>query len=217
MTTGVYTQRWKVEGSVFNGREPDPNRADFDLAPLDSVSGRLSFSPTRRLALQVSSGHLHASVAEFHPQPRSNVNRTTASATYHRADGSRAWATTIAYGRNAGPEVLPAEVVHLVTHAGLLETSLTLRDRHMVFSRLEVVGKPAHELHAHEFTSQVFPVGKLETGYARQVGAWRGLTAGVGGVFSVNAVPPELRPYYSGRFPIGLGLFLTLHPGRHEM
>src|ERR1700682_4661276 len=29
-TAGVFTTRWKAEGSVFNGRDPDENRWDFD-------------------------------------------------------------------------------------------------------------------------------------------------------------------------------------------
>lgn len=46
MTASVYGNRWKAEASAFNGREPDEQRTDFDLAPLDSVSGRVSFLPT---------------------------------------------------------------------------------------------------------------------------------------------------------------------------
>ena len=48
VTTGVYDRRWKAEASLFNAREPDEERADLDLGPLDSVSGRLTFMPTSR-------------------------------------------------------------------------------------------------------------------------------------------------------------------------
>jgi hypothetical protein len=58
ITTGVSQRRWKVELSVFNGREPDESRADLDLGPLDSLSGRLTVMPTGRLALQISAAHL---------------------------------------------------------------------------------------------------------------------------------------------------------------
>src|SRR5688572_3126242 len=43
VTAGLYGRRWKAEVSIFNGREPDEHRADFDLGSLSSVSGRLSF------------------------------------------------------------------------------------------------------------------------------------------------------------------------------
>ena len=31
VTGGVYGNRWKAEASLFNGREPDENRTDFDF------------------------------------------------------------------------------------------------------------------------------------------------------------------------------------------
>jgi hypothetical protein len=130
--------------SLFNGREPDENRADFDLDALDSISGRLSFLPTARLALQVSAAHLHEAEAEFAPQPRSDVNRATASATYHRVLGDDGiWATTLAYGVNSGREIIAGDVFDAITSAALLESSVTFHGRHTWFGRAEVVEKPA--------------------------------------------------------------------------
>ena len=155
VTTGVYNRRWKAEMSVFNGREPDENRADLDLGALDSVSGRLSFLPTDRLALQVSAGHLHEAEQEFAPLPRSDVDRLTASATYHRPfGGDGIWATTLAYGLNSGQEIIPGAVFDAATFAVLAESSVTIHERHTWFGRAEIVEKPAHDLHAHEFADQ---------------------------------------------------------------
>ena len=89
VTTGIYDRRWKVEMSAFNSREPDEDRWDLDLGPLDSFSGRFTLLPSDRLALQVSAGHLEEAEAEFPPQPRTDVDRLTASATYHRRLGDR--------------------------------------------------------------------------------------------------------------------------------
>ena len=58
ITVGVHDQRWKVEFSAFNGREPDESRVDLDLGSFDSIAGRLSFLPTERLSLQVSAARL---------------------------------------------------------------------------------------------------------------------------------------------------------------
>ena len=41
VTAGVYDAKSKAEMSVFNGREPDERRYDFDFAALDSVAGRV--------------------------------------------------------------------------------------------------------------------------------------------------------------------------------
>ena len=74
----------KIEGSIFTGREPDENRYDFDRPRFDSYSGRISWNPTRDLALQVSHGYLN-SPEELEPDAK--VHRTTASAIYNRAVG----------------------------------------------------------------------------------------------------------------------------------
>ncbi len=218
ITTGLYDRRWKAETSFFNGREPDANRADLDLAALDSVSARLTLMPTDRLALQVSAAHLHGAEAEFPPQPRSDVNRATASATYHRRIGGNGiWATTLAYGVNSGPEIIPGDVFEAVTGAALLESSVTFDERHTWFGRAEVVAKPAHDLHAHAYATSVFTIGKLQGGYVRHLRPWKGMVPGIGGTASVSLVPPELASRYDGRVAPGFGLFFSLRPSRHVM
>ena len=217
VTAGVYQRRWKAEASVFNGREPDAKRAGFDLAPLDSLSARLSVALTPRLVVQVSSGHLIEAEAEFTPFRPSDITRTTASATYHRLTSGSSWATTIAYGVNVGKEIVVGEAYDTTTHAGLVESAYTSNDRHTWFGRAEIVGKPAHDLHAHEFLDAIFTVGKLEIGYTRQLAARRGMAPGFGAMFSANAVPAALAPRYSGRVAPGFGFFVTLRPARHAM
>ena len=44
-----------------------------------------------------------------------------------------------------------------------------MRDAHTLFGRVEIVEKPAHDLHAHEFPTSIFTVGKLQVGYVRQL------------------------------------------------
>ena len=215
ITTGVSQQRWKAEVSVFNGREPDESRADLDLGPLDSVSGRLTLMPTARLALQISAAHLEGAEAEFPPQPRSDIDRITASATYHRLTGEALWATTLAYGMNAGPEVIPGDIVELTTHAGLIETSVSLRDRHTWFGRAELVGKPGHDLHMHATPATIYTIGKLQAGYLRSFRPWHGLVLAGGGTASVSFVPPALVPRYPRRANPGFGVFLSIRPPRH--
>ena len=45
VTAAVDHGAWTFEASVFNGREPDEDRWDFDFGALDSFSGRLWFRP----------------------------------------------------------------------------------------------------------------------------------------------------------------------------
>jgi len=218
VTTGIYDRRWKVEMSAFNGREPDEDRWDLDLGPLDSFSGRFTLLPSDGLALQVSAGHLEEAEAEFPPQPRTDVNRLTASATYHRRLGTDGiWATTFAYGLNSGPEILPAEIFTATTFAVLLESTLTTHDRDTWFGRAELAEKPAHDLHAHEFGPALFTLGKLQGGYVRQFSSWKGIVPGIGGTISASFVPEELSSRYYGRVAMGFGIFVDVRPRRHSM
>jgi hypothetical protein len=217
ITTALYDHRWKAEMSVFNGREPDDGREDIDLGPLDSVSGRLTLMPTPRWAVQISAAHLTEAEAEFPPEPRSDVARMTASATYHRLTATLVWATTMAYGLNSGPEIIPEGVVDLMTHAVLMETSVTVRERDNWFGRLEIAGKPGHDLHVHEAPATIFTVGKLQAGYVRQLTVWKGLTTGIGGTASLAFVPEALVSHYSRRASPGFGVFVSLRPSRHVM
>ncbi|MGH9254335.1 MAG: hypothetical protein ACRD3C_07170, partial [Vicinamibacterales bacterium] len=216
VTAGVYGARWKAEASAFNGREPDAERTDFDLAALDSVAGRFSLMPSERLVLQVSAGHLHEAEAGVGRQPRTDVNRATASATYHRRVGEGGFlATTLAYGVNAELAIIPGGLLDETTHAVLLEASATRDDRHTWFGRLEIGGKGAHDLHAHEYITSIFTVGKLELGYVRHLRPWKGLLPGLGGVVMGSGVPRLLAPRYGGRIAPGFGVFATVRPLSH--
>ena len=188
------------------------------LAALDSFAGRLSLLPSDGIALQVSAGHLREGEAGVGGQPRADVNRTTVSATYHRLLGRDAvWATTVAYGVNSNSTTIPQGLIHQTTHAVLAETSATTDERHTWFGRFEVVGKPAHDLHAHEFITRVFTVGKLQVGYVRHLKPWHGLLPGLGASVDVSMLPPELAPRYGGSLAPGFGLFLAIKPSRHEI
>ncbi len=217
VTVGVNNQRWKAELSAFNGRAPDEGRVALDLGALDSVAGRISFLPTDRLALQVSVARLRDATTEF-PVRSDPANRFTASAVYHVPLGLRGiWATTLAYGANHSRDIVSGAILETTTAAALLETSVTVSDRHTVFGRGEVGAMPAHHLHAHEYSRSVLAVGKLQVGYVRHWRATKGLVPGIGGTFSLSLLPPALAPRYAGRVAPGFGVFLSLRPARHAM
>lgn len=210
VTTGVFTSRWKAEASLFNGREPDENRWDLDLAAMDSFSGRLSFAPSADLVVQVSAGHLNDAEAGEGSLPRADVDRVTASLAYQRRAGMRSvWASTIAWGRNSERG--------LASQAFLAETSVTVDERDVWFGRFEVGGKPAHDLHIHELFNEVLGVGKLQGGYTRYVAGAAGLRVGVGGHLSAAFVPKVIEPQYGSRANLGVGFFVTVRPAPHRM
>jgi hypothetical protein len=209
MTAGIYGDRWKAETSVFNGREPDETRTNFDFAPLDSWSGRLWLLPTHRWALQVSAGRLTEAEAGHDGGPRIDVDRITASATYHRSRGAgTVWASTFAWGRNhaAGAQA---------TNALLAETNLTIDDRDTWFGRFELSEKSGHDL-AVESPDRL-TVAKLEAGFTRYLSGWKGLKPGVGAVISAGFVPESLQRAYGHPVNVGLGVYLTVRPASRQM
>ena len=209
-TVGVYGRRWKVEGSIFNGREPDDERHDFDFGALDSFSGRMWFLPTPRVSLQVSAGHLAEAEESHETATRVDVNRSTASATYHHPfrAGSSLWASTIGWGRNTEE----GESTDFV----LLETNITFDEQDTYFGRLEIGGKSAHDLDVHD-VDDVFTVAKLQAGYVRYFEPWRALKPGIGGSVSLSLVPTALDAVYGERATLGFGVFVTLRPAAMSM
>ncbi|PYR72510.1 MAG: hypothetical protein DMF87_27835 [Acidobacteria bacterium] len=213
VTGGVYGKRWKAESSVFNGREPDENRKNFDFAPLDSISGRIWFLPTPKVSLQVSGGHLQQAEAGEGLEPRHDVTRLTASATFHALSATRVSASTFAWGRNSEEGQ--------GTDALLIETNVTLQDRNTWFGRLEIVQKTPHDLDlpavALAEAGDAFTVTKIQGGYIRYITATRDFKAGLGAALSAGIVPSALKTAYGSRVNPGVGIFLTVRPAAMAM
>src|SRR5947208_2992050 len=116
ITAAVDRGPWVVEGSLFNGREPDEHRWDFDFGRLDSFSGRVWFRPTPEWELQVSSGHL-TKPEELEP---GNITRSTASASWTRQQNQDISAVTIGLGfNNTDHGTRGAFFLEGATHRGL--------------------------------------------------------------------------------------------------
>ena len=139
LTAGLMTRRLKIEGSWFNGREPDEERYDFDFRRLDSYSGRLQYNPTDRWSMQVSYGYLD-SPEEL--EPDESLHKLTASATVCQPAGGRVRsATTAVFGRNdssLGPD----------TSSWLIETNITIGGHHVILGRGEYLRKTGHDSRA---------------------------------------------------------------------
>ena len=203
-TVGVFTHKWKVEGSVFNGREPDDKRWDFDFGTLDSYSGRVTYNPNANWSLTAGYGRLKFVDDSMH--------RFTASILHGTALGKNGqWATSVIYGGNQ----------HIGApgwaHSVLLESEAVLDNRNTAFARLEFVQKDASDLvlvdSAAAFPAgRIFNVGAVSAGYIREVARGRGVTLGIGVRGGVNFVPETLAPFYGSRFPVGASVFLRLRP-----
>src|SRR6185437_13435681 len=108
VTGALFTERWKLEVSRFNGREPDEVRTNFDLASLDSSSARLSFNPDEHWSFQTSYGRLASPEAL---EPGVPELRATVSASYAGEAGGGQLLWTAGAGRNRHPGEAASDAV----------------------------------------------------------------------------------------------------------
>jgi hypothetical protein len=203
VTAAVDHGPWVAEGSIFNGREPDQNRWDFDFGRLDSFSGRVWYRPDEQWELQVSSGRLK-DPEELEP---GIIVRSTASASWTTKNGAAMSSATIAVGRN--------DTDHGTRHALLVEAARRA-DLRTLFLRLEALQVETALLQTDRVVEGAAadvknPVLAVTVGGVRDVLAWRGFEGGIGADISVYGVPDALRPMY-GSHPISFHLFFRLRP-----
>ncbi len=200
LTGAVDHGPWTFEASVFNGREPDEDRWDFDFAALDSFAGRIWFEPTTEWEFQLSSARLKNPEELGH----GNILRTTASGAWFKQRGDDFTAATVAVGVNATEEV---------NRASLLAEATTRVGAHVVFGRAELVQVETALLAGaasvpHEAKDTV---GAFTFGGLRDLVSWKGFQGGVGAGVTLYTVPGRLKASY-GSNPVSFQVFFRLRP-----
>ena len=214
-TTG-FTYRWfKLEGSVFNGREPDENRYDFDSHPWNSRSARLSFSPNSNWSMQVSYGFLRSPENQ---EPDVDVRRTTASIQYNKPFNRGNWAAAIIWGRNHASS--PDDVHNLNGYTA--ESTVSFLDKNHLYTRLELVDKddllrPSDRALLHIAQKHPsFRIGAYTIGDARDLWNTDKVSIALGGDVTFYSKPQILDRIY-GNSPVSWKLFLRIRPGKMDM
>ena len=197
VTAGVVWRSLKLEGSAFNGREPNEHRYSVQFRAFDSSSVRLSYNPTAHWSFQVSTGRL-ASPEQL--EPATSVRRTTASAAYDRSFNTAHWQTTVAWGRDA-------PTGRRATDAYLLDSAVRVGRRHTVFGRFEHVVKDELFTPGDPLFGHAFAIRKASVGYVFDFAETGHLRFGIGGVFSQQWTSTALDPAY-GADPTGYSLYV---------
>jgi hypothetical protein len=206
-TAGLVWRDIKIEGSIFTGREPDEDRYDFDQPEFDSYSGRISWNPTKNLALQVSYGYIKSPEAL---EPDLKRHRTTASLIYNLPLGNDSnWSNTFVWGQNH-------DTGEGKTQSFLIESNYQ-RGRDTVYFRWERVEKSGHELVLNPAAdTRVFPVSAYTVGYVRDLSHGNGLDIGLGTQFTINRRPDTLDRYYGDDLGYAFQFFLRIRPSLHS-
>ncbi len=200
VTTGLIVDRFKIEGSLFNGREPDEQRYGIQLAALDSWSARLSVALSARWTAQYSYGRLE------HPEALEpgSERRQSASIEYVKPFDRGSWATSAIWGRKH------KELENRNLNSYLLESTVNFKERNYAFSRLELVDKD--ELFPHEPFLPGFRIGAYTLGGARDIVQNRLWRLAVGADLTFYSKPSELNSTY-GDHPVSFQIFVRVRPG----
>jgi hypothetical protein len=208
VTAAVDRGPWMVEGSIFNGREPDDNRWNFDFGRMDSVSGRVWYRPAAQWEFQVSTGHL----VDPEALEPGTIQRSTASASWFTSSDGSFSAATVGYGVNVASHATRQALFGEVTrHAG----------RNSVFGRAEALqvetglllndAGPAHDRDPAETNT----VGALTVGGVRDLIRGR-FEGGMGAAVTLYAVPDPLKRTHGGH-PVSFQVFFSIRPQEGPM
>jgi len=215
LTTG-FTYRWlKLEGSIFNGREPDENRYNFDAHKWNSRSARLSIMPNANWTTQVSYGFLRSPEGQ---EPDTDIRRATASVQYNRPLHRGNWASAFVWGRNHTSS--PTEIHNLNGYT--FESTVNFLAKNYLYTRLELVDKddllrPADRaLLGITQDHPSFRIGAYTFGGVRDIWSTDKISLGIGADFTLHSKPAILDPIY-GQHPVGWKIFFRLRPAKMDM
>jgi hypothetical protein len=216
LTTG-FTYRWfKLEGSIFNGREPDENRYNFEAHPWNSRSARLSFEPDQNWSMQVSYGFLRGPEAI---DPTTDIHRATASVQYNKPFNRGNWASAFIWGRNHTSS--PAGEVHNL-NGYTAESTVNFLDKNYFYTRLELVDKNEllratdRALLGIKDDHPSFRIGAYTFGGVRDVWNSKHVSMAIGSDVTFYSKPDVLDRLY-GNTPVSWRLFLRLRPGKMDL
>ena len=205
LTAGVYTSQVKLEASLFNGREPDENRYDFDFRTLDSYSARLIWNPSATWNASTSYGYLKSPESLTPDRSQQRISAAVQHSSLIGKDGELA--LSFSYGAIRNSDAGGFE------HSLALESNVQLDDCNTVFGRAEYVQKTAEDLVVTSLPSaMVLPVYAVSAGYIREVATYGQTTLGLGIAGSINVVPQALQATYGTRTPVGMVVYLRLRP-----
>ncbi|MCM5527311.1 hypothetical protein [Parasegetibacter sp. NRK P23] len=205
-TLGVRHGKFKLEGSLFTGREPDENRYDFDQPRFDSWAGRISFNPGKEWSLQVSKAYIKSPESL---EPGKNIHRTSASIIHAKQlPGGNLLNSALVWGYNY------QDAQHK-EHAVLAESAYAF-GKNAVYGKYEFVQKSTHELSLDEAVyghDAIFNINALTLGLNRRLLTLGKTDFSIGTQATFYGAGKKLEPVY-GKNPWSYQVFFRINPGR---
>ena len=203
VTSGFIIDRLKIEGSVFNGHEPNEQRWSIQLGTLDSWSVRGTVAPVRNWVAQYSYGLL------VHPEALEpgSQRRQSASIEYNRLLPNGYWATSVIWGR------VQKDFEAFPLNSYLLESTVNFFQRNYAYTRMELVDKD--ELFGDGPGHPSYRIGAYTFGGVRDLLHNHDWQLGLGADATFYSKPAVLNPVY-GNDPVSFHVFLRIRPGLPE-
>jgi len=202
-TIGIRYRIFKLDGSLFTGREPGEARYGFDKPSFGSYSYRLTANPAKTISLQVSKAFIESPEA-VHPDE--DIRRTTASVIHALPlkGENQSLNSTLVWGYNDSGEDHRENSL-------TLESNLQL-DRVGIYGRYENIEKSAEELLLNQFdTHDIFRIQALTIGVNYALLRRWNTNFALGAQGSLYVADDELDPVY-GNNPKSLEVYLRVSP-----
>lgn len=198
-TLGLVFNKFKIEGSVFNGTRPDENRYSFDKLKLNSYGGRISYNPVNNLSFQVSAGEIKDPYNQG-----SKLTRTTASVLYDiKLNNGGTWASSFIWGEN--------NIKITGRQESFLSESTLDFSGYAIYARAEYVQKTNAELGITKGLNTKNWLGEFTVRFAKEfpVSNIMNLALGIQGTF--YGLPKDMSQYYGNRL-ISYEFYLSFQP-----
>lgn len=214
VTAGLTYGKFRWEASGFRGKEPNENRWNIDMGPIDSWSSRLTWQPGGNWIAQVSAGRIRRPETTH----ADDVVRSTASVHYTRpVRGTLGWSTSLIWARNY------KTIGRYATNAVLAETVVPVTRKNLLTARAEWSQRDELFEYDHDLAHRIFEetgkrahkVSAYTAGYTRELGSAGSLQAAVGFNVTGYSIANTLKPYY-GSSPFGASVFLRFRLNRGE-
>lgn len=206
VTAGMTYGNFRLEASGFRGKEPNENRWNIDLGPIDSWSSRLTWQPGPNWVTQVSAGRIRRPETTH----EDDVVRSTASVHYTKpVRGTLGWSTSLIWARNY------KTIGRYATNALLAETVIPVTRKNLLTGRFEWSQRDELFAYDHDLAHRIFDetgkrahnVSAYTIGYTRELGSAGALQAAAGFNVTAYSIASTLKPYY-GSSPFGASVFL---------
>lgn len=209
-TLGYVYNNFKLDASVFTGREPDENRYNFDMPRFDSYSGRLTYNPSENLSVQSSFGFIKSPESL---DPNTDIYKSTASASHNyvfeaNMEKFTNLATSLVWGLN-----FPVNSEHSghPLHSILLESELQFFRSNFLYTKMEYIQKDNHELVLNLPDDKIYNIFGLTLGASRDIINYNKLVLSAGAQATLYINDNSLEAFY-GRLPLAFEVYLRLRP-----